>query len=124
MQVHLSCLSVTYSQSPLLQFPTVSTPFLSFIDSATAYVNFSSLIASPSTYASQIAAAVDSSAATLVPSQYPEVIEGYKAIYNLTAQKFLMSSIGQMEILLTLMGDGKTEPQVITVQAALQHPFR
>jgi len=104
-------------------FPTTSSPFLSFINSATAYVNFSTLVSAPSTYASEIAAAVDSSAATLVPSQYSEVVEGYKAIYNLTAQQLLMSSIGDMEILLTLTGNGANEPQVISIQAALQHPF-
>jgi len=107
----------------ILQFPTTSSPFLSFINSATAYVNFSTLVSAPSTYASEIAAAVDSSAATLVPSQYSEVVEGYKAIYNLTAQQLLMSSIGDMEILLTLTGNGANEPQVISIQAALQHPF-
>lgn len=104
--------------------PTTSTPFLSFINSATAYVNFSALIAAPETYAQQIADAVDSSASTLVPSQYSEVVEGYKAIYNLTAQKLLLSSIGDMEILLSLTGAGQYEPQVISIQAALQHPFR
>ncbi|KAF9808497.1 hypothetical protein IEO21_07876 [Rhodonia placenta] len=109
--------------SNLNDVPTTSTPFLSFINSATAYVNFSALIAAPETYAQQIADAVDSSASTLVPSQYSEVVEGYKAIYNLTAQKLLLSSIGDMEILLSLTGAGQYEPQVISIQAALQHPF-
>lgn len=53
-----------------------------------------------------------------MPSTYPEVIEGYKAIYNLTAQKFLLSSIGHMEILLSVTAD-----DVIGIEAALQHPF-
>ena len=100
------------------QAPTESSPFLSFINSATGYVNFSTLIDAPQTYAQQIADAVDSSAASLVPSTYPEVIEGYKAIYNLTAQKFLLSSIGQVEILLSV-----TANDVIGIEAALQHPF-
>ncbi|EPS94895.1 hypothetical protein FOMPIDRAFT_1133514 [Fomitopsis schrenkii] len=98
--------------------PTESSPFLSFINSATGYVNFSALIDAPQTYAQQIADAVDTSAATLVPSTYPEVIEGYKAIYNLTAQKFLLSPIGHMEILLSV-----TANDVIGIEAALQHPF-
>ncbi|KZT68679.1 GMC oxidoreductase [Daedalea quercina L-15889] len=102
--------------------PTTSTPALSFINSATSYVNFSALVSDAETYASQIAAAVDASAA-LVPSQYSEVVEGYKAIYNLTAQKLLMSSVGHMEILLTLTGAGESDQQIIAIQAALQHPF-
>lgn len=53
-----------------------------------------------------------------MPSTYPEVIEGYKAIYNLTAQKFLLSPIGHMEILLSV-----TANDVIGIEAALQHPF-
>ena len=81
-------------------------------------MNFSTLVDSPQTYAQQIADAVDSSAASLVPSTYPEVIEGYKAIYNVTAQKFLMSSIGQVEILLSTTANG-----IIGIEAAIQHPF-
>ncbi|PCH36474.1 GMC oxidoreductase [Wolfiporia cocos MD-104 SS10] len=103
--------------------PTVSTPFLSFINSATAYVNLSTLVAEPDTYASEIADAVNTNAASLVPSQYSEVVEGYKAIYNITAQKLLTSSVGQMEILLSLTGAGQYDQQVVSVQAALQHPF-
>lgn len=53
-----------------------------------------------------------------MPSTYPEVIEGYKAIYNLTAQKFLLSPVGQVEILLSVTANG-----VIGIEAALQHPF-
>ncbi|CCM05590.1 uncharacterized protein FIBRA_07818 [Fibroporia radiculosa] len=118
-QTSASIYYANYSSNP----PDVSSPFLSFVNSATAYVNFSSLVSAPQTYASQIAANVSESAATLVPSQYSEVIEGYKAIYNLTAQTLLMSSIGDMEILLTLTGSGQYNPQTISIQAALQHPF-
>ncbi|KAH9832472.1 GMC oxidoreductase [Rhodofomes roseus] len=103
--------------------PTTSTPFLSFINSATAYVNFSTLVSGADTYAQQIAAAVDTSAASLVPSQYSEVVEGYKAIYNLTAQKFLTSSVGHMEMLLSYTGAGADNQEIVAVQAALQHPF-
>ncbi|KZT01003.1 GMC oxidoreductase [Laetiporus sulphureus 93-53] len=102
--------------------PTVSDPFLSFINSATSYVNFSALFTDADTYAQQIAAALDTSAATLVPSQYSQVVEGYKAIYNATAQ-FLTSSLGAMEILLSVSGAGESDEQVISIQAALQHPF-
>ncbi|TFY67273.1 hypothetical protein EVJ58_g1731 [Rhodofomes roseus] len=106
-----------------VQAPTTSTPFLSFINSATAYVNFSTLVSGADTYAQQIAAAVDTSAASLVPSQYSEVVEGYKAIYNLTAQKFLTSSVGHMEMLLSYTGAGADNQEIVAVQAALQHPF-
>ncbi|KAI0941000.1 hypothetical protein AcV7_003223 [Taiwanofungus camphoratus] len=99
-----------------------SSPFLSFINSATAYVNFSSLLGSnASSYGSQIASALEQSAASLVPSQYSEVAAGYKTIYNAT-QQLLSSSIGQMEILLSLTGSG-SGAQTVAVQGALQHPF-
>ncbi|GBE89411.1 GMC oxidoreductase [Sparassis latifolia] len=98
---------------------TAPDPFLSYINSATAYVNISVLLGSSaaSSLYTSIANSLESSASTLVPSQYPEVVEGYKTIYNATLSQF-NSAVGQMEILLALTGDG-----TIAIQAALQHPF-
>jgi hypothetical protein len=51
--------------------------------------------------------------------QDPTIIAGYNAIYNVS-QRLLDSPLGHMEILLDLMGQG----QVVSIQAALQRPFR
>lgn len=66
--------------------------------------------------------AIDTSATSLVPSTDPTVIEGYKAIYNATAN-FLNSPAGQIEILLSLTGTAQAGDRSVAIQAALQHPF-
>ena len=62
--------------------------------------------------------ALESSASSLVPSTDSTVIEGYKAIYNVSARDLLMSPLGHVEILLSLTTSS------VAVQAALQRPFR
>jgi choline dehydrogenase len=70
------------------------------------------------TFRSQITAAAGSSASSLVPSQYSEVIEGYNAIYSATAEK-IYPTTGLIELLLSI-----NTPGMISVQAALQQPMR
>ena len=53
-----------------------------------------------------------------MPSQYPEVVEGYKAIYDTTANK-IHPSAGLVEILLSINAAGQ-----VGVQAALQQAMR
>ena len=55
----------------------------------------------------------------LVPSQYSEVVEGYKAIYDVIANKILNSDVAVLELLLATQA-----PKTVSVQAAMQHPFR
>ncbi|KAG6891131.1 hypothetical protein C0992_010426 [Termitomyces sp. T32_za158] len=90
---------------------------MSFINSATAYVNASVLFDDPAGFASGINSALASSVSNLVPSQDSEVIEGYKAIYQ-TTQKLITQDVGQVELLLSI-----NSPNTITIQAAIQHPF-
>ena len=101
-----------------------SNPFLPFVNSATCYANVSTLLGDDAfqAFVQNTASAIDTSATSLVPSQDPTVIAGYKAIYNATAQ-LLGSPIGQIEILLSLTGSPQGA-QTIAIQAALQHPFR
>ncbi|KAI0074676.1 alcohol oxidase [Panus rudis PR-1116 ss-1] len=101
-----------------------STPFLSFINSATAYANISDLVGPDFTpsFHDEITSALDSSASSLVPSQDPAVIAGYKAIYTQTAN-ILTTQAGQVEILLSLTGTAQGGAQSLAIQAALQHPF-
>ncbi|KAG2012253.1 aryl-alcohol oxidase [Coprinopsis cinerea AmutBmut pab1-1] len=56
------------------------------------------------------------SLATLVPDGSPEVFEGYKATYNITARE--LWETGQIEMLMSLISEG-----VISIQSALQHPY-
>ena len=51
--------------------------------------------------------------------QDPTVIAGFGAMYNVS-QRLLDSSLGHIELLFDVMGQG----QVIKIQAALQRPFR
>jgi hypothetical protein len=66
-----------------------------------------------------IADALDSSSESLVLSQYPEVVEGYKTVYDIIANRILTSDVAVVEILLSTNSPGR-----ISVQAAIQHPLR
>ncbi|EKM50834.1 uncharacterized protein PHACADRAFT_264347 [Phanerochaete carnosa HHB-10118-sp] len=100
-----------------------SSPFLSFINSATAYANISDLLGSYyTTFQENITSALQTSSSTLVPSTDTGVIAGYEAIYNTTVQ-LMGTPIGQMEILLSLTGTTQSTDKVVAIQAALQHPF-
>jgi choline dehydrogenase-like flavoprotein len=94
--------------------------FNSFVNSGIAYINGTLLFSSEqnfATFRSQITAVADSSASSLVPSQYSEVVEGYKAIYSATVDK-LYPTVGLVEVLLSI-----NVPGMISVQAALQQPM-
>ena len=93
--------------------------FRSYVNSAIAYVNITNLFGdSAADFQQQQADAFADSLATLVPSSSPEVQAGYTAIYNTVLDTFLLSSVGQVEILFSPIFNG-----TITIQAALQHPF-
>ncbi|KAF8159180.1 hypothetical protein B0H34DRAFT_655044 [Crassisporium funariophilum] len=95
-----------------------SPEFLSFINDAVGFANITRLFNGPATdFHAQILAARDASAATLVPSNYPEVAEGYKAIYDATANKFF-PDIAQLEMLMSVISPG-----VVSIQSAIQHPY-
>jgi hypothetical protein len=108
------------------QAPGTSNSFLSFVNSATAYVNISTLLGADqvAAFQSQIIDALASSASSLVPSKDPTVIEGYKAIYNTTANQILTSPVGQVELLLGLTGTQQAGDKSVVIQVALQHPYR
>lgn len=108
----------------MIQSDGKSTPFLSFINSATAYANISDLLGPDfaPTFHQNIVSQLDQSATSLVPSQDSNVVAGYKAIYSATAN-MLSTPVGQVEILLSLTGTSDGGAQSIAIQAALQHPF-
>jgi choline dehydrogenase len=55
---------------------------------------------------------------TMIPTTSLEVVEGYKATYELTATTFFENS-AQIEMLMSVISPG-----VISIQSALQHPYR
>ena len=90
------------------------------MNSGTAYINLTTLLgSSASSFQSDVANAFSNSSMLLGDGQDPTVIAGYGAIYNVS-QRLLDGSLGHVELLFDLMGQG----QVIKIQAALQRPFR
>lgn len=101
-----------------------SPDFLSFINSAIAYVNITDLFGDyDTTFQKNVLGELDASAQSLVPSIYPEVVEGYKDVYRVGVEKFMLTKVGQVELLLSLTGTGVGGADSIAIQAALQHPF-
>lgn len=103
-----------------------SSPFLSFVNSATCYANSSDLIGSydaTAEFQQQVLDDLDNSVSDLVLSTDPGVIEGYKALYLANAQKILLSRVGQVELLLFAVGTSGNGDQTISIQFALQHPY-
>ncbi|KAJ5360177.1 Glucose-methanol-choline oxidoreductase [Penicillium concentricum] len=92
--------------------------FLTYIDSAVAYVNSTAIYGSKvDEYESKFLASIDQ----YVPNTtYDDgVVAGYKAICNTTASKIFNSPTGQIELLF-MNSDGNGD---IGITAALQHPF-
>ncbi|KAJ5750625.1 hypothetical protein N7533_007653 [Penicillium manginii] len=91
--------------------------FLTYIDSAIAYVNASNIY--PTTLESELST-IQSKLTTYAPNTTYEntVLEGYKAIYNTTAQIF-NSPTGLVELLF-MNSDGNGD---VGITAALQHPY-
>lgn len=105
-----------------------SREFLSFINDAVAFANITRLFGENrgilqeeirAVLANATAGTADEalSFASLVPSGSPEVIEGYKHVYNLTTDT-IYPEIAQIEMLMSLISPGQ-----ISIQSALQHPY-
>jgi len=104
-----------------------SSPFLSYIPSGTYYANLSTLMGSPddaATFQKNVLAGLDTSVTNICPSKDPAVIDGYKVLYNVNAQRFLNSPIAQVELLFFTLGNiGGGDQQTLSIQIALQHPY-
>jgi hypothetical protein len=72
-----------------------------------------------SSFESDVANAFPNSYTLLGPGQDPTVIAGYDATYNVS-QSLLGGPLGHIETLFSVMDPG----QVVSIQAALQRPFR
>ena len=104
-----------------------SSPFLSYIPSGTYYANLSTLMGSPddaATFQQNVLGGLNTSVTKLCPSKDPGVLEGYKALYSVNAEKFLNSPIAQVELLFFTLGNiGGGDQQTLSIQIALQHPY-
>ncbi|THU82406.1 hypothetical protein K435DRAFT_784636 [Dendrothele bispora CBS 962.96] len=120
--------SIHTSQSTQSQSPE----FMSFINSATAYLPLSSLFTSQSDLQSLISSAQSSMQSQLQayktsgykgtgPGDQVDdtVVKGYQSIYStITDTLYTSPSSGQIELLIAL-----TQPNTIVLQAAIQHPL-
>ena len=103
--------------------PRSKTPeFLSYVNSAVAYVNTAQLITDPTLFGNQVMANLSTSAATLVPSHDEGVLNGYKATYTQYGTTLLHSNAGQVELLFSTTGTS-SGADTIQIQVALQRPF-
>lgn len=103
-----------------------SSAFLSFVNAAEAYLNLTYLLGSSSaaeTFAQNVTAMLSTYAGSVVPSNDSTVKAGYEAIYNVTANTFMCSELGHVELLLSAQGQSGSSNQTIEIQAALQHPL-
>ncbi|OQE39988.1 hypothetical protein PENCOP_c006G00454 [Penicillium coprophilum] len=92
--------------------------FLTYIDSAVAYVNSTAIYgAKVDEYESKFLASIDQYAPNTTDDD--GVISGYKAICNTTASKIFNGPTGQIELLF-MNSDANGD---IGITAALQHPF-
>ncbi|KAJ9613110.1 hypothetical protein H2200_003051 [Cladophialophora chaetospira] len=91
--------------------------FLSYVNSATAYVNASVLFGDG---VGSLQSSINSEVDQYIPNTSTDsgVIDGFKAIYDTTANTILTSPIGLIELVIGLTTDG-----VIQIGANLQHPF-
>ncbi|KAF8594154.1 alcohol oxidase, partial [Ceratobasidium sp. AG-I] len=100
-----------------------SAPFLSFINSAIAYANITDLFGDwAPTFHEQLKENLTASIEGLGSGVDDRVKQGYKAVYETTMDKLLMTQAGQVELLFSLTGTSQGS-DTIAIQAALQHPF-
>jgi len=103
--------------------PRSKTPeFLSYVNSAIAYVDTAQLLADPTLFSNEIMANLSTSMTTLVPSLDESVLNGYKATYTQYGTTLLQSNAGQIELLFSTTGTS-SGADTIQIQVALQRPF-
>ncbi|KAK4935355.1 hypothetical protein LTR10_023585 [Elasticomyces elasticus] len=96
---------------------TTNAAFLSYVNSAVAYVNATNMFGTAlGSLQSSIIGEIDTYAASAGTDA--TVIAGYKAIYNTTVNTILTSPIGQVEMLI-----GNNLNGTINIGASLQHPY-
>ncbi|KAL0572778.1 hypothetical protein V5O48_009191 [Marasmius crinis-equi] len=119
LQDHLSTLVVWGTQqntsASLYKSGMNSTEFLSFVNSAVAYVNSSYLFADVGAFQKQVEGQFSES---LIPSTSPEVLAGARAIYDARAKTILSSQVGQIELMFGMMFENS-----MSIGVAIQQPF-
>jgi choline dehydrogenase-like flavoprotein len=130
LQDHLAS-SVTYKvngETAAQVYANTSDPrsrspeFLSYVNSAIAYVTTAQLVTDPTLFSNEIMANLSVSATTLVPSTDESVLKGYNATYTQYGTTLLLSNVGQVEFLLSTTGTS-SGADAIKLQVAIQRPF-
>ncbi|KAF8909105.1 hypothetical protein CPB85DRAFT_1435846 [Mucidula mucida] len=93
--------------------------FTSYINLTTTDINLTAIMgeSAHSELVQSIADAANASA-SLVPSQYQEVVAGYRLMYSKAVELFQNTTMGNIELLLAITGAG-----AVGIQAGLQHPM-
>ncbi|KAK1216812.1 hypothetical protein PQX77_020545 [Marasmius sp. AFHP31] len=119
LQDHLSTLVVyetSTDTSAKLYKDGLNTPeFLSFVNSAIAYLNTSYLFGDVSEFQKEVEGQFSES---LIPSTSPEVLAGARALYDLRAKTLLPSPVGQIELLFGMMFADS-----VSIGVGIQQPF-
>ncbi|KAJ8078017.1 hypothetical protein PM082_000219 [Marasmius tenuissimus] len=119
LQDHMSTLVIyntTKDTSAKLYKEGMKTPeFLSFVNSAIAYVNTSYLFGDATEFQKQVEGQFSES---LIPSTSPEVLAGAKAIHDVRAKTILPSPVGQIELLFGMMFADS-----MSIGVGIQQPF-
>ena len=98
--------------------------FMSFVNSAIAYSNITDLFGDYApTFKDTVAKNLTWAVENVCPSKDETVKAGYTAVHTAVTENFLLSKIGQVELLLGLTGTAQGGDDSIAIQAALQHPF-
>ncbi|KAL0578857.1 hypothetical protein V5O48_003137 [Marasmius crinis-equi] len=122
LQDHLTN-AVTWNTSAdtagsLLKGGLRSTEFLANINTGVAYLNATYLFGDAATFQKQVQDEYSSSVSKAVLTQNSDVVEGYKARYDVISRQIIPSQVGLVELLLNMMGDGS-----VSIGVALQHPL-
>ncbi|KAL0572779.1 hypothetical protein V5O48_009192 [Marasmius crinis-equi] len=119
LQDHLSTLVIYGTQqntsASLYKAGMNSPEFLSFVNSAIAYVNSTYLFGDVTDFQKQVEGQFSES---LIPSTSSEVLAGAKAIYDARAKTILSSQVGQIELLF-----GNMFADSMSIGVAIQQPF-
>ncbi|AAW46800.1 hypothetical protein CNBM0790 [Cryptococcus deneoformans B-3501A] len=116
--------SSTLQSEQLAQYKSNFTGMWTYVNEAVGYPSMSDIMqssSSASTYASTVSSAIDGMVTNVTSwLDLPDTVAtGLTSQYQIQ-QQWLTEDIGQLEIVLTLLGNGGNE---LGIQVALQHPF-
>ncbi|KAK4687009.1 hypothetical protein P7C73_g3120, partial [Tremellales sp. Uapishka_1] len=120
--------SASLQASELAEYKDSATGMWTYINEAVGYPSMTDITgssAAASTYATTVQSAIAATVSDVTSwMTLPDTVAtGLTAQYNLM-QQWLTEETGQLEILLTMLGNGdKVTPNTLGIQVALQHPW-